>query len=69
MDAAHHGCRAASVTTLLVAGVTLVVFLLGRIRRVRRRYDAWGVRRGFGTARQGGRSPDPGPLPEEPVRR
>jgi len=49
--------------------VTLVVFLIGRIRRVRRRYDAWGVRRGFGSARQGGRSPDPGPLPEEPVRR
>jgi hypothetical protein len=27
--------------------VTLVVFLLGRIRRFKRRYDAWGVRRGI----------------------
>jgi hypothetical protein len=68
--AALHPWWAASIAaTLLVAGVTLVVFLLGRIRRVRRRYDAWGVRRGFGRARLGGRSPDPGPLPEEPVRR
>ncbi len=68
--AALHPWWAASIAaTLLVAGVTLVVFLLGRIRRVRRRYDAWGVRRGFGSARRSGRSPDPGPLPEEPVRR
>jgi len=68
--AALHPWWAASIAaTLLVAGVTLVVFLLGRIRRVRRRYDAWGVRRGFGSARRGGRSPDPGTLPEETVRR
>ena len=68
--AALHPWWAASIAaTLLVAGVTLVVFLLGRIRRVRRRYDAWGVRRGFGSARRGGRSPDTAPLPEEPVRR
>jgi hypothetical protein len=67
--AALHPWWAASIAaTLLVAGVTLVVFLLGRIRRVRRRYDAWGVRRGFGSARRGGRSPDTAPLPEEPVR-
>jgi hypothetical protein len=68
--AALHPWWAASIAaTLLVAGVTLVVFLLGRIRRARRRYDAWGVRRGFGSTRGDGRSPDPGPLPEEPVRR
>jgi hypothetical protein len=68
--AALHPWWAASIAaTLLVVGVTLVVFLLSRIRRVRQRYDAWGVRRGLGSPRTGGRSPDPGPLPEEPVRR
>ena len=46
--AALHPWWAASIAaTLLVVGVTLVVFLLGRIRRFKRRYDAWGVRRGF----------------------
>jgi hypothetical protein len=46
--AALHPWWAASVAaTLLVVGVTLVVFLLGRIRRFKRRYDAWGVRRGL----------------------
>jgi hypothetical protein len=40
--------------------VTLVVFLLGRIRRFKRRYDAWGVRRGIAAppaGRQVGASP------------
>jgi hypothetical protein len=46
--AALHPWWAASVAaTLLVVGVTLVVFLLGRVRRFKRRYDAWGVRRGI----------------------
>ena len=59
--------------TLLVVGVTLVVFLLGRIRRFKRRYDAWGVRRGIGRAARGqARRALPGPAtgrgPEDPAR-
>ena len=56
--ASLHPWWAASIAaTLLVVGMTLVVFLLGRIRRLKRRYDAWGVRRGI--APPAGRAPRP----------
>jgi Domain of unknown function (DUF4126) len=44
---------AAIAAGLLVIGVVLVIFLLGRIRRWRRRYDDWGIRKGLGSPRRG----------------
>ena len=65
--AALHPWWAASIAaTLLVVGVTLVVFLLGRIRRFKRRYDAWGVRRGYRRAARGRRRVAALPGPAEP---
>jgi peptidoglycan/LPS O-acetylase OafA/YrhL len=53
---------------ILIAGAFLVMFVVKKLRRLRRRYDEWGERQGLTPARDGGRGPGRGnetkPLPE-----
>jgi hypothetical protein len=48
---------AAIAAVLLVAGAFLVLFVFRKLRRLRRRYDEWGERRGLAPPREDGRRP------------
>ncbi|EWS99966.1 membrane protein [Intrasporangium oryzae NRRL B-24470] len=66
---AHPWWAATIAFVLLAAGIFLVYKLAGRIRRVKRRYDAWGERIGIATpSRRHQPDADPPPAPQPPDR-
>jgi hypothetical protein len=65
---AHPWWAASIALVLLAVGAFLVYKVAGRIRRLKRRYDAWGERVGI-AGPSGRRPPDPSGPPRAPRRR